>query len=391
MSQPDETILLPNDRKQILKPLSKKDPAGPSWRYEDEYDQVQTARKFEENLPQGVWQHSRKEADWDKVEKLCLDVLKTKSKDLQMCLWLTEALMNKYQIAGLSAGLSLTKDFLKTFFDCFHPFSKDDPEYRVLPLLWADKEFSKKIIQFPVNSPEGHSTEADSFWTYQAHIVRVTADQSKAPAIAEKEQQERSKAFYEKVTATPTHFYQDLALHLEHAKKDLLAIETLIEKNYPEFPGCLMNLKARIESMLHFAAQTCQTKGVDGGGEVKDQQKSQSKNKIQGKDDKMTAAVQKQNTSVSKKTVEKNHSKKDMLLTGQSVLSHLETRDQAYEILGAIADYLSKVEPHSPTPYLIRRAVSWGNMPLGDVMADLTKEGADLQSALTFLGMNKSQ
>jgi len=40
----------------------------------------------------------------------------------------------------------------------------------------------------------------------------------------------------------------------------------------------------------------------------------------------------------------------------------IESREQAYRILGEVADYLERTEPHSPTPYLIRRAISWGEM-----------------------------
>ena len=38
------------------------------------------------------------------------------------------------------------------------------------------------------------------------------------------------------------------------------------------------------------------------------------------------------------------------------------TREQAYATLEAVADFLARTEPHSPTPYLIRRPVNWGRL-----------------------------
>ena len=71
------------------------------------------------------------------------------------------------------------------------------------------------------------------------------------------------------------------------------------------------------------------------------------------------------------------------------IADHLDNRDKAYKLLEEIADYLSEIEPHSPTPHLIRRAVSWGDMTLAEVLKDLSKQSGDMNSALRFLGMNQ--
>jgi type VI secretion system protein ImpA len=67
--------------------------------------------------------------------------------------------------------------------------------------------------------------------------------------------------------------------------------------------------------------------------------------------------------------------------------SSIENREQAYQMLAEIADYLTKVEPHSPTPYLIRRAVSWGHMSLGELLSELIQDGGDLIRTLKILGI----
>ena len=40
----------------------------------------------------------------------------------------------------------------------------------------------------------------------------------------------------------------------------------------------------------------------------------------------------------------------------------LRDRNDAYAQLDAAADFLMRLEPHSPAPYLVRRAIEWGNL-----------------------------
>ena len=63
------------------------------------------------------------------------------------------------------------------------------------------------------------------------------------------------------------------------------------------------------------------------------------------------------------------------------------TRAQAYSTLEAIADFLAKTEPHSPTPYLIRRAVNWGRMSLPELMAEIQREEGDLNKLVSLLSV----
>lgn len=64
-----------------------------------------------------------------------------------------------------------------------------------------------------------------------------------------------------------------------------------------------------------------------------------------------------------------------------------QTREQAYMALESIADFLHKTEPHSPTPYLIKRAVNWGRMPLPELMAEVIREEGDLNKLVNLLGL----
>jgi type VI secretion system protein ImpA len=66
----------------------------------------------------------------------------------------------------------------------------------------------------------------------------------------------------------------------------------------------------------------------------------------------------------------------------------IRSREDAYRQLSEIADYIAKVEPHSPTPYLVRRAVSWGEMSLAELLKELVGDNpANLKPVYSLLGI----
>ena len=64
------------------------------------------------------------------------------------------------------------------------------------------------------------------------------------------------------------------------------------------------------------------------------------------------------------------------------------SRDDAFRRLREAADYLRRTEPHSPVPYLVDRAVSWGEMPFRDVLKDVLRDDKAFKNILETLGMS---
>ena len=46
-------------------------------------------------------------------------------------------------------------------------------------------------------------------------------------------------------------------------------------------------------------------------------------------------------------------------------------REQAYQMIKQVADYLARTEPHSPVSYLLYRAFAWGHTPLPELLSEL--------------------
>jgi type VI secretion system protein ImpA len=75
----------------------------------------------------------------------------------------------------------------------------------------------------------------------------------------------------------------------------------------------------------------------------------------------------------------------------EAVENDLNDRDRAYRVLGEIADFLARIEPHSPVPYLLRRAVVWGGMDAADLYKELyAKNNGQISVADLFGGSSSS-
>ena len=57
--------------------------------------------------------------------KLAGEALATRSKDLQLAAWLTEAQLGREGFAGLREGLELTRALIERFWDHLHPQADD--------------------------------------------------------------------------------------------------------------------------------------------------------------------------------------------------------------------------------------------------------------------------
>jgi type VI secretion system protein ImpA len=67
----------------------------------------------------------------------------------------------------------------------------------------------------------------------------------------------------------------------------------------------------------------------------------------------------------------------------------IASRAEAYQALREASDFLMRTEPHSPVPYLVRRAISWGNLSLAELLEELLQKNSDVSAIYALLGMKK--
>ena len=129
-------------REDILTPIPGDNPGGANLRHAPIYDQIKEARRQEDSGPQGDWEHEIKSANYKQVVQLTQDTIATKSKDLQLAVWLAEALIYQEHLPGLCAGLTLLQGLIESFWDSLYPELEDgDAEFRATPLEWLGNYF----------------------------------------------------------------------------------------------------------------------------------------------------------------------------------------------------------------------------------------------------------
>lgn len=72
---------------------------------------------------------------------------------------------------------------------------------------------------------------------------------------------------------------------------------------------------------------------------------------------------------------------------GEGSFVDIRNREEAYRLLALAADYLMRAEPHSPAPYLVRRAIAWGGMSLPQLLTELLDGDTDIARLRRLLGL----
>jgi type VI secretion system protein ImpA len=135
----------------LLNPIDGPNPSGVNLRYDPVYDKIKEARREEDHPPPGMAERDRKVADNSLVIKLTKEVLANKTKDLQLAVWLTEALLKQTGYGGLRDGLALCYGLTDKFWETVYPELEDsDAQARGAPLGFLGTRLEIPLKMVPV-------------------------------------------------------------------------------------------------------------------------------------------------------------------------------------------------------------------------------------------------
>lgn len=327
----------------LVAPIDPAMPSGQALRGREPYHAIERARRQDDaSLPMGTWDHDLKRADWDKVSHVAIDTLAHQSKDLQIAVWLLEAQVNKAGFAGIAPCMLLMQVLCERYWDDVHPQAEDgDMEYRANVIRWADKKLLAALRLAPLtSSTRGHDyTWADWELARRNEQIREqvrSSDQRdlEGPTVAEVQAA---------MAATPAE---------EHLRRYRMLGDAL-----EAIAGLLANLDERLgrdaPSLIELCELLEQVRGFLGGELHK-----------RGITEPAPPPLSPQLESAP------NH-QDEAPANGHDTSSGFQNREQAYARLAQIADYLMRLEPHSPVPYLLRRATEWGTMNTSQLYQEL--------------------
>jgi len=353
------------DIEKLLSPISAERPAGESLRYEGTYDRIREARREDDpGLPQGVWKTELRKAQWQTVESLSIEALETRSKDIQIAAWLTEAWLNLYSFGGAARGIEVIRALCESFWDELHPgVEGGDLGFRLAPLEWINEKLSVSMKLRPVTDPDAHG-ERPYCWADWENASRL--DNAALRPIAMKPTPDGSLTvarFQQSVMLTPTSFFRGLRRDIYALLDACIALEQIVDVKAGKSAPGLLKLSAVAESIAAFLdsllSQRNELSGdppqtvPDGNGMVDDNGDTPPE------------------------------------VAHLPIPSRIRDRADAYYLLAEAADFLARTEPHSPTPYLVRRAIAWGAMSLDELLPQLVRNSTELDEIFRLLQIDK--
>src|SRR5262249_29633909 len=136
----------------LLDPILPDLPGGTDMRWTPEWDRIREARRADDDLESGKWiKRERKTSDWKLVRDLTTTMLRERTKDLQVALWLTEANIKLQGFPGLRDGLRITRELIVRYWDRgLYPTMEDGPEDRAGPFDWLNNKLVDSITAIPI-------------------------------------------------------------------------------------------------------------------------------------------------------------------------------------------------------------------------------------------------
>lgn len=363
---------------QLLNPIPGPAPTGESLRYDPVYDQIGHARTQEPTLSQGVWKREMQQADWPLVEELCENALATRSKDLQLVVWLTEAWLHRYQLPGLAAGCNLLAELHTLYPAELIPAPEtpiagtlplpDDPaiEHRLNMIQWMNERFAIDLKMLSLTAPLAGSDVAP--------VSLADLESSLYAQQAARRSGSSEKAAYDAdlvrgLQLTAADYLTQLWTELAEALGAVDRLEKTLDRVYGSANGGLLRIHQVLQQMRQAIEPTVVT--------------------IPRKESVEQAATPAPSSSEAFRMEsilvedDQEPSLDVQTLIAETVtlpsIGMIETREQAYDMLATIATFLARLEPHSPVPYLLRRAIAWGGMSLMELLPELLQDQAALK------------
>lgn len=359
------------DLDALLGPIGEEKPSGEWLRYEPLYTKIQTARRADdESLPQGIWKTAPKRADHAEVIRLCTSALREQTKDVQLAAWLCEAWTRQHGLRGLCVGLRLLTELFARFWETLYPVLDEDGDtaYRLAPIESLDRALALQLKLLPVTEP-----------VLGQERILTLADWERAQRTKSEENEEgslTSTGYLALAAQSPVSGVSALRTQLLDVQRCAAQLESTVEQKIGEQRSgsagssdagvTLRELRGITTAMLGLLAQFPQSVDASPSEEVQVPAPAGG-----------AAAIQ---------TATPVAAAPESAVQAQA-RGPIRNRADAYLRLAEAAEYLLATEPHSPVPYLVRRAVSWGGMSLTQLLAELVQDDSDRRGIFALLAM----
>jgi type VI secretion system protein ImpA len=333
----------------LLNPIPGESPGGTDVRYEPIFDKIKEARREDEDIPQGDWATERKTADWPQVVSLATDVLTTKSKDLQVASWLTEALLHREGFAGLRTGLVVLTGLVENFWDTLYPEIDDgDVEMRAGPLDWVGRKLTIPVLRIPIDKAGNSALQIKESRTIPTEEGAAETPEKRAArdaAIADgKPTQESVEAGF---GSTPKAWFKTVVAEIDACLAALKTLDAAAEAKFGRDAPGFAPLRDTLTEVHRMATQSL-------------------KRKLELDPDPIEVAPVMEGSADGSAGDGSGSSTG----AGGALSAEPTSREDAAARIVSAARFIRQNDPHNPASYMLLRGFRWGELRVSGTGVD---------------------
>ncbi len=365
------------DLPTLLAPIPGDNPAGVDIREDSSpasvYYKIKDARGAARAAERGLEAADEAEAQnrpdpvtiWRVINEAAPKTLAEKSKDLEIAAWLIEALLRSNGFAGLRDGFKLAYGLVDAFWDNLYPMPDEDGILtRVGPLAGLNGEGAEGTLIQPIRRvPITQGNTAGPFATYHRDqaikLGEITDPKKKEKMLA------RGAVTMEKFEAaikeTPPRFFATLIEDCEQSLAEFNKLAQLLDQKCGADSPPASNIRTALEQQLELIKFLTKNVVMPAAAPAAGEGNGADPGAAAAAGDGAAIVVQRPDQIV--------------------------TRDDAFRLLGKVAEYFREREPHSPISYTLDDLIRRGQLSLPELLAELIPDAEPRKNFLVRAGI----
>jgi type VI secretion system protein ImpA len=349
------------DLEALLKPIPGENSAGTDLRYDSLYGEIKAARLGDEA--------NDIKPDWPRVEKLAATALEKNSKDLQLGVWLLEALTRQHDFAGTATGLTCLARVTEAYWECLYP--PTDPEddeplaYRAGVMSWVADKLAPILKSVPLTQ--------DGYTLLHYEVTQKTGEEKQALL---QDGWPSWEQFEQSTLAFPLEYWEELLANVKACQEALTELEKVCNERF--VVTTMGGGKERTERILGFHL----LKDLLENAQWLAAKTAKKKREEQTSPERPEAVVEEQPSPEA--SVQETAPAAEETTATAVPAARPKTRmpgyqpatpEEAFQIVTELARYLRDDNPYRPIPYLLIRALAWGHLVGFENIADAASAG----------------
>ncbi|MFT3849481.1 MAG: type VI secretion system protein TssA [Propionivibrio sp.] len=365
MSQP-----IPNS---LMEPIPGDDICGTDLSFSGVFDEIREARRQDDpTLAQGDWTAALKTAQWPRIKELAEDILRHRSKDMQVAAWYTEAMTRLAGFDGLVQGLLVMDSLVNDFWEfCYPSFDPEDLDERAGKIEWLNNQMPFVVREIPLTD-QGSGAYSWLAWEESRRIDNLGLKDPSAREQAVASGKLSGEHFDKAVQISGRTYYEKLHERIKSAR---VAATTLARRIDDRFGADAPSLKDLLHA-IHCCDELVGKLLARFGGVVPATTKSASPTSSISDQSGERAQQMSRNTAIGE--------------ASPMNVGLIINRDDAIRALREVACYFRQHEPHSPVALLAERAANWAEMPLEKWLAAVIKDQSTLGQLRELLDIKET-